>query len=294
MEAQQNVLRKTNVLHKTKSRISVKSSVFIILEKMLQILVLLFVLFPIVWIILTAFKSSTDAYSTSLLFTPTLENFKTIINPPYSVGPLFRNSIIISFATVGIAIPLAVMAAYVFSRYTFKGSNSLLVYILMTQFIPAVVIVMPFYMLFRNLGMLDTKAALITVNLSVALPYAIWLLKGFVDALPKEIEEAALIDGCSQLQMLRHVVFPLIAPGAITTAGFVFVGAWNEFLYAMILSRTTSSMTLTIGLMNTLGPRGVIWEYMSAVGLLVMIPVFLLSLTIRKHFVQGLTMGGVK
>jgi multiple sugar transport system permease protein len=164
----------------------------------------------------------------------------------------------------------------------------------MTQFIPAVVIVMPFYMLFRNLQLLDSKTALIVVNLSVALPYAIWLLKGFVDALPKEIEEAALIDGCNQLQMLRHVVFPLIAPGAITTAGFVFVGAWNEFLYAMILSRTTNSMTLTIGLMNTLGPRGVIWEYMSAVGLLVMIPVFLLSLTIRKHFVQGLTMGGVK
>jgi multiple sugar transport system permease protein len=294
MEAPQKAMNLVRVTPIAKSRFSFKKLVFAVLEKIALLMILLFVVFPIIWIILTAFKNSTDAYSTNLLFTPTLDNFRTILKPPYSVGPLFRNSLIVSFSTVGIAIPLAVMASYVFSRYSFRGNSSLLVYILMTQFIPAVVIVMPFYMLFRNLQLLDSKTALIVVNLSVALPYAIWLLKGFVDALPKEIEEAALIDGCNQLQMLRHVVFPLIAPGAITTAGFVFVGAWNEFLYAMILSRTTNSMTLTIGLMNTLGPRGVIWEYMSAVGLLVMIPVFLLSLTIRKHFVQGLTMGGVK
>lgn len=294
MEAPNRTMKLVNGTPRVTTRFSIKNLIFSILEKIALLLILLFVVFPIFWIILTAFKNSTDAYSTSLFFTPTLDNFRTILNPPYSVGPLFRNSLIVSFSTVGIAIPLAVMASYVFSRYKFRGNSSLLIYILMTQFIPAVVIVMPFYMLFRNLQLLDSKTALIIVNLSVALPYAIWLLKGYVDALPKEIEEAALIDGCNQLQMLRHVVFPLIAPGAITTAGFVFVGAWNEFLYAMILSRTTNSMTLTIGLMNTIGPRGVMWEYMSAVGLLVMIPVFLLSLTIRKNFVQGLTMGGVK
>lgn len=273
---------------------SAKNVVVTLLEKFALILVALFVMFPIVWIVLTAFKNSIDAYSTSILFTPTLENFKVIFNHPYSVGPLFRNSIIVSCVTVGIAIPLAVMAAYVFSRYSFRGNKSLLVYILTTQFIPAVIIVIPFYTVFKNLQILDTRIALVIVNLSVALPYSIWLLKGFVDALPAEIEEAAFIDGCSQLQMLRYVVFPLIAPGAITTAGFIFIAAWNEFLYAMILTRTADSMTLTIGLMNTHGPQGVIWEYMSAVGLLVMVPVFALAFFIRKHFVQGLTMGGVK
>lgn len=294
MAVSKKALTQAPVTRSVATRLSVKNVVLTVLEKFALLLVFLFVMFPIVWIFLTAFKNSTDAYSTNILFTPTLDNFRTIMNPPYSVGPLFRNSLIVSFSTVAIAIPLAIMAAYVFSRYSFRGNKSLLVYILTTQFIPAVVIVMPFYTVFKNLHLLDTKTALIIVNLSVGLPYAIWLLKGFVDALPSEIEEAACIDGCNQMQMLRHVVFPLIAPGAITTAGFVFIGSWNEFLYAMILSRTTGSMTLTIGLMNTLGPRGVIWEYMSAVGLLVMVPIFLLSLTIRKHFVQGLTMGGIK
>lgn len=273
---------------------SVKNYAYGIFEKIGILSSFLFVTFPIIWISLTAFKNSTDTYSKNILFTPTLDNFRDIIGNSYNIVPLFMNSLVISVITAAIAIPLAIMAAYVLSRYDFIGNKVLLIYILTTQFIPPVVIVMPFFSIFRSLHLIDSKLALIIVNLSTALPYAIWLLKGFIDALPGEIEEAALTDGCNQIQLLRHIVFPLVAPGAITTAVFVFVMSWNEFLYAMILTRSAASKTITIGLLNAIGIKGVEWEHMAAIGMLVMIPIFFLSLTIRKHFVQGLTMGGVK
>ncbi len=265
-----------------------------ILHKIAILAIVLFVVFPIFWIALTAFKNPVDSHNTNLVFHPTLENFKEINGPSINVKARFLNSLIISLITLGIAIPLALMAAYVFSRFPFKGSKSLLVYILTTQFIPPVVIVLPFFAIFLRLRMLDTKMSLVTVNLSVALPYAIWLLKSFVDSLPNEIEEAAVVDGCSKIQVLRHVIFPLAAPGIITTSIFVFINSWNEFLYALILTRSEHSKTITIALMSTIGPYGVLWERMSAVGLLVIFPVLILSFFIRKHFVQGLTMGGVK
>jgi len=274
--------------------LSVKNFVSALVEKVGVLFTFLFVAFPIVWIALTAFKNPTDTYSKKIFFTPTLDNFIDIMGPNYNIGALFMNSMIIALATVAIAIPLALMAAYVLSRYPFPGNKILLVYILTTQFIPPVVIVLPFFSIFRSLHLIDTKLALIIVNLSVAIPYAIWLLKGFIDSLPVEIEEAAMVDGCNQFHILRRIVLPLVAPGAITTAVFVFVLAWNEFLYAMILTRSAASKTMTIGLMSAIGIKGVEWEHMAAIGLMIMIPIFLLSFLIRKHFVQGLTSGGVK
>jgi multiple sugar transport system permease protein len=263
-------------------------------HKAAVVLIIIFIVFPILWIALTAFKNPVDSKTSNLLFEPTLENFRAINGPTINVQARFLNSLIISLATLGIVIPLALMAAYVFSRHSFRGNKPIFVYILTTQFVPPVVIVLPFFAIFLRLGMIDTKISLVLVNLSIALPYAIWLLKGFVDSLPEEIEEAAVIDGCSQLQTLRHILFPLTAPGIITTSIFVFINSWNEFLYALILTRSEQSKTITIALMSTIGPYGVLWERMSAVGILVILPVMVLAFFIRKHFVQGLTMGGVK
>lgn len=263
-------------------------------HKIAVLLIILFVVFPILWIGLTAFKNPVDSKTSNILFQPTLENFQVINGPTINVWARFFNSLVISLATLGIAIPLALMAAYVFSRHSFRGSKPIFVYILTTQFVPPVVIVLPFFAIFLRLRMIDTKISLILVNLSIALPYAIWLIKGFVDSLPEEIEEAAVIDGCNQLQTLRYILFPLTAPGIITTSIFVFINSWNEFLYALILTRSEQSKTITIALMSTIGPYGVLWERMSAVGILVILPVMILAFFIRKHFVQGLTMGGVK
>ena len=146
---------------------------------------------------------------------------------------------------------------------------------------------------FNQLGWIDTYVALIVVNLAISLPYSIWMIKGFVDALPVDMEESARTEGCGELQVLRFVTVPLIAPGVIVAAVFAFIVSWNEFLLAVIMTRQKVN-TLTIGLLNAQGVQGVIWEQMAATGMIVMAPIFIMSFLIRKHFVQGLTMGAVK
>ncbi len=252
-----------------------------------------FVLFPIFWIAITAFKQSIDVQSASLFFTPTLQNFRTIFSHPFNFAPLIYNSMVVGVLTVLIAIPLAVMCAYAISRYTFIGQDFLLIAILATQFLPPVVVILPYFIQFRNLGLLDSYTGLVIVNLSRVLPFTIWLLKGFIDTLPTEIEEAAYIDGCNELGVLRHVTFPLIMPGIATSTIFAFIMAWNEFLFALILS-STKTKTVIIGLVSVVGEQGVVWELMSAAGLIVMVPMIILAFSIRKYFVEGMTMGAVK
>ena len=256
-------------------------------------LIVLFIFFPIFWLCLTAFKVARDAYSTKIIFQPTFDNFIHIFSAPYNFGPLVLNSLVVSSLTIAIAIPLATMTAYALSRYTLKGKNVLLVWILSSQFVPPVVVVLPFYGLFRSLQLLDTRTALVILNLSFVLPFAIWMIKGFIDALPAEIEEAAVVDGCNQFQTLLRVTLPLIMPGIITAAVFCFIQSWNEFLFALIITEKHAT-TLQVGLMSLFGDRGIIWEAMAAAGLIIMIPIFVLSITIRKHFIQGLTMGAGK
>jgi multiple sugar transport system permease protein len=256
-------------------------------------LVLLFIFLPIVWLILTAFKIARDAYSTKIVFQPTIENFINIFSEPSNFGPMVLNSLVVSGLTVLVAIPIATLAAYAFSRFSFKAKNFLLVSVLSSQFVPPVVIVLPFFTIFMKVQLLDTRVALVILNLSFVLAFAIWMIKGFIDAMPKEIEQAAVVDGCNQLQVLRHVTFPLIMPGVITSAVFCFIQSWNEFLFALIITRKYAT-TLQVGLMSLLSDRGIIWEQMAAAGLIVMIPIFILSVSIRKFFIQGLTMGAVK
>jgi multiple sugar transport system permease protein len=253
----------------------------------------LFLVFPIFWMVLTAFKVSKDAYTTKFFFTPTLNNFISIFQEPHDFGPLLLNSVIVSFTTVALAIPVATLAAYAFSRFEFKGKNAFMVAVLSSQFVPPVVVILPFFTLFRRLHLLDTRIALIILNLSFVLPFAVWMIKGFIDALPKEIEAAATVDGCNRFQVLRHITLPLIMPGIVTSAVFGFIQSWNEFLFALILTNR-NAVTLTVGLMSLHTDKGILWEYMSAVGLLIMVPIFILSLSIRQYFVQGLTMGAVK
>jgi len=253
----------------------------------------LFLVFPIFWMVLTAFKISKDAYTTKLFFTPTLNNFISIFQEPHNFGPLLLNSVIVSFTTVALAIPVATLAAYAFSRFEFKGKNAFMVAVLSSQFVPPVVVVLPFFTLFRRLHLLDTRIALIILNLSFVLPFAVWMIKGFIDALPKEIEAAATVDGCNRFQVLRHITLPLIMPGIVTSAVFGFIQSWNEFLFALILTNR-NAVTLTVGLMSLHTDKGILWEHMSAVGLLIMVPIFILSLSIRQYFIQGLTMGAVK
>ena len=263
----------------------------------LQILVILltavFILVPIYWIVSGAFKHQVDIFQLKLLFTPTLENFEIIFRSPYNLFEKLVNSTLVALSTILIAIPIATMAAYSFSRFRMKGERLMFVSILATQFVPAVVIVLPFFILFRDLGILDTRLALVLVNLSLVMPFAIWMIKGFIDSIPLDSEEAALVDGSSRFQVILNVTLPMALPGVITAGIFCFILAWNEFLFALIIT-TNKAVTLPVGLSLFHAEEGVLWHLISAAGIMIMLPMFVLATIIQKHFVQGMTMGAVR
>ena len=274
----------------------VKGSKNKFLDFLLFLVILLtavFILVPIYWIVSGAFKQQVDIFQLKLLFTPTLENFEIIFRSPYNLFDKLVNSTLVALSTILIAIPIATMAAYSFSRFRMKGERLMFVTILATQFVPAVVIVLPFFILFRDLGILDTRLALVLVNLSLVMPFAIWMIKGFIDSIPLDSEEAALVDGSSRFQVILNVTLPMALPGVITAGIFCFILAWNEFLFAVIIT-TNKAVTLPVGLSLFHAEEGVLWHLISAAGIMIMLPMFVLATIIQKHFVQGMTMGAVR
>ena len=164
---------------------------------------------------------------------------------------------------------------------------------LATQFIPAVVIILPFYLMFRDLGLLDSRTGLVIVNLAIVTPFAVWMLKGYFDAVPIECDEAALIDGASRLAIITRVVVPMALPGVIVASVFCFILTWNEFIFALILTRD-KAVTLQVGIVSFRTERGDLWELMAAAGLFITVPAFIAAVAIQKHFEAGLTGGAVK
>lgn len=267
--------------------------IFKILESTALLVVAVVILFPILWMVATAFKNPADVYRYTLFFTPTLDNFRTVFEDRWGIAREIRNSLIIATATVAVALPLATSAAYAFSRLLFPFKRTVFQWILLTQFIPAVTIVLPFYVMFRALGLLDTYAALIIVDLAIVLPYAIWTIKGFIDAIPQETEEAAIVDGASRLRVLWDVVIPMARPGILTAAIFCFILTWNEFLFGYLLTRQ-NAVPLSVGIVGFVLERGPVWELIAATGIMISIPMFFFALLIQRHFTKGMNLGAVR
>jgi ABC-type glycerol-3-phosphate transport system permease component len=253
------------------------------------------IVLPIFWIVLTAFKLPKDVYSLSAAFnfTVTLENLRTVFQDPWNLGSKIVNSLVVATSTVLLAIPMATMAAYAFSRFEFRFKKTIFLVVIASQFIPAAVIVLPYFLMFKQLGMLDTRSALVLVNMSIVLPYAVWMMKGFIDAVPVEIEESAMVDGAHRARVIWEIVVPTALPGIITAAVFCFTLTWNEFLFALIISKQ-DALTLPIGLIGFRTERGDLWELMAAGGILITAPMFILSLLVQKQFIQSLTAGSVR
>ncbi|MBL8382784.1 MAG: carbohydrate ABC transporter permease [Burkholderiales bacterium] len=253
------------------------------------------ILLPIFWIVLTAFKVPRDVYTldAALWFAPTLENLRTVFEHPWNLGSKIVNSVLVASGTVLLAIPMATMAAYAFARFEFRGKQALFLVVIASQFIPAAVIVLPYFLMFKQAGMLDTRSALVLVNLSIVLPYAVWMIKGFIDAVPVEMEESAMVDGASRARVITEIVVPAALPGIITAAVFGFTLTWNEFLFALIISKQ-DALTLPIGLIGFRTDRGDLWELMAAGGILITAPMFVVSLLVHRQFIGSLTAGAVR
>jgi multiple sugar transport system permease protein len=251
--------------------------------------------FPIIWAIVVSFKSEAEvlAYPPRVIFEPTLRNYEDALFGSISIMPSFITSFIVSSVTTLLTILLAVPAAYAFARLRLPGKRSLGFYTLMTQMIPPVGLVIPYFLILNKVGWLDTYQGMITVYLTFSLPFAIWLLVSYMEDIPREMEEAAFLDKASRLQALWHVIMPQVRGGIAVTVIFVFLNAWNEFLFAVQLGGNTVR-PVTVARYNFVSVEQTLWAKLSAAALLAMLPVVIIGIAAQKQIVKGLTVGAVK
>ena len=260
-----------------------------------------FALLPMVWMLITSLKTQFAAlqYPPQWLPTnPTLEQYTRLLSPTNEVGQEFLrylfNSIWVSFASTVLGVTVAVPAAYAFSRFRFPGRNLLFYSVLLRNMFPAVVFLMPLFILMRWLGLVNTQASLILTYLTFGLPLSIWLLKGFYDNIPVQLEQAARIDGASRFQAFLLIVMPLSSPGIIATAIYSFIMAWNEYVYALTFLNDKDRLTLPVGLQRFFTEYATNWPGLMAASFIMSVPVVALFLVLQKYFVRALTEGAVK
>jgi multiple sugar transport system permease protein len=251
--------------------------------------------FPIIWAIVVSFKSEAEvlAYPPRVIFEPTLRNYEDALLGGISIMPSFITSFIVSGITTILTILLAVPAAYGFARLRLPGKRSIGFYTLMTQMIPPVGLVIPYFLILNRVGWLDTYQGMITVYLTFSLPFAIWLMVSYMEDIPREMEEAAFLDKASRLQALWHVILPQVRGGIGVTVIFVFLNAWNEFLFAVQLGGNTVR-PVTVAMYNFVSVEQTLWAKLSAAALLAMLPVVIIGIAAQKQIVKGLTVGAVK
>jgi ABC-type glycerol-3-phosphate transport system permease component len=251
--------------------------------------------FPVLWALLTSFKTERDvlAYPPVLFFTPTLANYREVLFGPASILPNLWSSLVVTCAATALTMAFAIPAAYALARlrYPFKRASGF--YVLVTQMLPPVGLVIPYYLALQRLGALDTYSGMVTIYLTFSLPFAIWLMVSYFEDVPYEMEEAALLDHAGRWGALWHVILPQVRGGIAVTTVFVFLNAWNEFMFAVVLGGN-KVRPVTVAMFNFISVEQTQWAKVAAGAMVAMAPVILLGLLAQKHIVKGLTVGAVK
>lgn len=255
------------------------------------LLLLVLFLAPFLWMVIMSLRPSMDAFDLTLFFTPTLEAYRQLIAGNF-LQP-FGNSLMVSVISTVCSLLLGVPAAWVLTRWRFRARRYVALWILVTRMAPPIAFTIPFFLAYRWLGLQDTLFGLALVYLTFNLAIVIWLMQTFFEAVPTALEEAAYIDGCGVWQAFWRITLPLAAPGVAATAVLCFIFAWNDFFYALILTRT-QAVTAPVAIVNFLQYEGWEWSKIAAGGTLVMFPVVVFTVLVRKYLVRGLTAGGVK
>jgi multiple sugar transport system permease protein len=273
---------------------------------------MVFTLFPVVWLLLSSVKEPPDVFAMppQWIFVPTLHNYEvvlgltipteletvteTTVGTGLSPFPRFLlNTVVVAVGTTVLALGLGSAAAYALTRFYHRQRNSLLIGVMITRLVPPVVLIIPIYVIWRNFDLLDTHIGLILAYLTFALPFVIWMMRGFLLDIPVELEEAAMIDGASRFQALIRVVLPLAAPGLAATAIFVILLAWNDFFYALILT-SGNARTVTPYIGGFITDKAILWGRLYASSAIIMLPVLIFGLAVQKQLAHGLTGGAVK
>ena len=257
---------------------------------------LIFALFPLYWLVKISITPDKLTYTEGTALWPseaTLSNFSTVIFQTDFLA-YFGNSLIVSLGTAAATTLIAAGAGYAFSRFNFGGKRLIIALMLVTQMFPLLMIIAPIYKIVAAMGLLNSLTSLIVVYTAFNVPFATFLMQSFFDGIPKDLEEAAMMDGCTRFQALRKVIFPLTLPGLGATLGFVFTAAWSELLFALMMFSRNETMTFPVGLLTFVSKFSVDWGPMMAAGVLALIPSCLFFIFIQRYLVQGLTSGAVK
>lgn len=265
-----------------------------IIMDIILIFILLIALFPIYWMVASSLKTQMEAFSLPPLwfFTPTLENYAEI----FKARPFLHyilNSLIVSTSTVVFTLIIGTMAAFSLARFKFKGGDHIAMWFLSTQMVPPIVALIPFFLLLKKLYLLDTHLGLIMIYSTFTIPYIIWMMRGFIADIPADIEESAMVHGCTRLQAFRKVIFPLILPGLVATGVFCFIMCWNEFIVALVLTGDDAK-TLPVATIDFMSERGIMWSQVCAAGTVMIIPILIMSAFVQKYMIRGLAYGALK
>ncbi len=264
-----------------------------LLRGIFLLLVCLACLLPFIWMIMVSFRNRVDILDPSKIFVmPTLKNYQTIIEQS-NILDFFKNSLIIAVISTLISLVVGSFAAYGFARYNWRKREDRAFWVLSQKFLPPMAVVIPYFMMASIFGLLDTRLVLIICYTTFNIPFTIWMMRGFIEDMPIELEEAAWVDGCSRLAGIIRILLPLITPGLVATSIFCVINSWNEFVFANFLT-SIQAKTIPTSVMMYLSVSGVKWGEMAATGVLAVLPVLIFAVIVQKHMIRGLTFGSVK
>ena len=252
--------------------------------------------FPFAWMLSTALKPSAEIFATPPTLVPhhaTLDNFARLFRDT-SFPTYFKNSVTVSLTTVVLTLVVSALGAYGLTRFAFRGRDTVAGLILLTYMFAPIMIIIPFYLIVKYLGIVNTQLALVLSYTTFCLPFCLWLLRSFFQAIPLELEEAALVDGASRARAVWWVVLPLALPGIIATGIFTFILAWNDFLFALVLITSDELKTLPIGVNDLFNATIVDWGMIMAAGVMITVPTIAFFVAVQRYLIQGWGAGGVK
>jgi ABC-type glycerol-3-phosphate transport system permease component len=266
------------------------------LRLLLLVVVTVLLLFPFYWTILTSLQPRGAVYTTHPSLLPQSFRWQSYVEI-FHLRPFARwleNSFAIALGTTVLSLALAIPAAYSFGRYSFKGKGFLAITVLTTQMLPASLIVIPLYLAFLQYNLLESKLGVILAHASMTLPYSIWMLRGFFGSIPVEIEEAALVDGCSRFGAMLRVSLPVALPGIVGTGLYAFETSWNEYLFARSFISQTENMVVSVGIGTFIGEYTIFWHQIMAAAVISALPALVIFFIFQRYLVHGLSAGSVK
>ena len=264
----------------------------------LSVLLLCVLLFPLYWIVVTSLKTEKEIFQIPPTFWPKVLNLKSyaaqVESGDFNMFRSFANSFVISLGATIVAVILAVPASYGIAKYRFKGKKLIMLGFLVTQMLPVAVLLTPMFIMFRNMHLYNTPMSAILADATIGIPFSVLILKNYFASIPKELEEAAYIDGCNRLTAFLRILIPIAKPGVMVCAIFSFLYAWGDLAYGMTFIIDQQKRPITAGIFNFMGQYGTKWSYLTAFAVVTIIPVALIFIFMQKYIISGMTSGAVK